>query len=169
VRRSSLRAQSREFRMSDQYDSLLLDAYRGELFGDGFFGAIAEQFDGEQRQKAELLQQIEQRTAAVLRPLVEPSMLAALDESDARASGPALVEAQGHFDWDGFLRALHDALPAFLADFVRVRELAPDPDAPALVALVQHEQTINAFAELELAGHRDVSGALLERYLATAP
>jgi hypothetical protein len=155
--------------MSDQYDQLMLEAYRGELFGDGFFGAIARLFDGEQHEKAELLQQIEQRTAAVLRPLVDPGMLAALDEDEARASGPALVEAQGRFEWDGFLEALHDALPAFLADFVRTRELAPDPNDPALVALVQHEQTISSFAELELAGHRDVSRALLERYLATAP
>jgi hypothetical protein len=37
------------------------------------------------------------------------------------------------------------------------------------VALVQHEQTLSAFADLELAGHDDVSRALLERYLATAP
>jgi hypothetical protein len=88
--------------MRDQYDKLLLDAYRGELFGDGFFGALAAHFEGEQRTKVELLQQIEQRTAAALRPLVDPGLLAALDEEEARASGPAVIEAQGEFDWDGF-------------------------------------------------------------------
>lgn len=155
--------------MSDQYDTLLLSAYRGELFGDGFFGALTERYEGEQRDKTALLQQIEQRTAAVLRPLVDPALLAALDEDEARASGPALVEAQDDFEWDTFLKSLHDALPTFLADFIRTRELAPEPNDPALVALVAHEQTIAAFADLELAGHRDVSRALLERYLATAP
>ena len=155
--------------VADQYDTMLFEAYRGELFGDGFFGAVAAQFDGEQRTKCEGLQQIEQRTAAALRPLVDPGLLATLDEEEARDSGPALVAAQGQFEWNGFLHALHDALPAFLADFVRVRELADDPNAPALVALVQHEQTISAFTELEVAGHRDMSLALLERYLTTAP
>jgi hypothetical protein len=155
--------------MSDQYDELLLEAYRGELFGDGFFGVLAAHFEGERRTKVELLQQIEQRTAAALRPLVDPGLLASLDEDEARAAGPAVIEAQGEFDWDGFLQALHDALPAFLADFIRVRELADDPNDPALVALVQHEQTLSAFADLELAGHRDVSRTLLERYLEDAP
>jgi hypothetical protein len=155
--------------MADQYDSLVLDAYRGELFGDGFFGAVAEQFDGEQRAKVELLQQIEQRTAAVLRPLVDPGLLAALDEDAARKSGDDLVAAQGTFEWATFLRGLHDALPGFLAAFVRTRELADDPNDGALVALVQHEQTIATFTDLELDGHVDVSRALLERYLATAP
>jgi hypothetical protein len=115
------------------------------------------------------LQQIEQRTAAVLRPLVDPARLAGLDEDAERASGPTFVDANTVFDWDGFVRALHDALPGFLANFVRLRELADDPDAPAFAALVAHEQTIATFADLELAGLRDVSRPLLERYLATAP
>jgi len=34
-----------------------------------------------------------------------------------------------------------------------------------LVALVTHEQAINAFAELELAGHADRSRAVLDWYL----
>jgi hypothetical protein len=155
--------------MADHYETLLLDAYRGELFGDGYFGAVAARVEGEQRTKAELLQRIEQRTAAMLRPLVGPALLATLDEDAERASGPALVDPSAAFDWDGFVRALHDALPGFLAGFVRLRELADDPDAPAFAALVAHEQTIATFADLELAGLRDVSRPLLERYLATAP
>jgi hypothetical protein len=48
-------------------------------------------------------------------------------------------------------------------------ELAPDPHDPALVALVAHEQAISAFAQLEIAGHHDISTAVLTRYLETAP
>ena len=65
--------------------------------------------------------------------------------------------------------ALHDALPMFLDGFVRARELADEPNHPALAALIAHEQTIAAFTDLELAGHGDSARALLERYLATAP
>jgi hypothetical protein len=64
---------------------------------------------------------------------------------------------------------LHDALPPFLANFVRLRELADDPHDRALSALVAHELAINAFAELELAGHPDLAGVVLTRYLEGAP
>jgi hypothetical protein len=154
--------------MADDYSTLVLDAYKGELFGDGFFGALAPQFDGERREKVELLQRIEQRTAAVLKPLVDPGLLASLDEDETRATGPALADGQ-KFEWDGFLHGLHDALPAFLDGFVRARELADDPNHPAFAALVAHEETISAFTDLELAGHTSSARALLERYLATAP
>ena len=69
--------------------------------------------------------------------------------------------------WDGFVKGLHDALPPFLADFVRLRTLAPDPGDPALVELIAHEQAINAFAELELAGKSDRSLAVLQWHLET--
>ena len=49
------------------------------------------------------------------------------------------------------------------------RELADDPEHPALAALVAHEQTIAAFTDLELSGHADVTRAFLERYLVSAP
>ena len=39
----------------------------------------------------------------------------------------------------------------------------------ALTALVAHEQAISAFAQLEIAGHHDISSVVLTRYLETAP
>ena len=48
---------------------------------------------------------------------------------------------------------------------MRLRELADDPADPALVALVTHEQAINAFAELELIGKGDRSKSVLDWYL----
>ena len=59
--------------MADEYDTLILQAYCGELLGDALFGAPAPRLDGERREKMELLQQIEQRTAAMLEPLVDPA------------------------------------------------------------------------------------------------
>ena len=87
----------------------------------------------------------------------------------------ATLRAQGHeignadIGWDAFVTGLHDALPSFLANFVRLRTMAVDADDPALVALVAHEQAINAFAELELAGHPDRSRAVLDWYLEGRP
>jgi hypothetical protein len=155
--------------MADEYDTLVLNAYLGELLGDGLFGALAAQLDGERREKVALLQTIEQRTAAVLEPLVDPALLASVDADEERAKGASMGSMAQQLEWEAFLTALHTELPKFLDGFVRARELADDPEHPALAALVAHEETIAAFTQLELGGHGDSARSLLERYLATAP
>ena len=49
----------------------------------------------------------------------------------------------------------------------RTSSIAPDPSDPALVSLINHEQAINAFVELELAGCSDRSLAVLQWHLET--
>jgi hypothetical protein len=150
------------------YNTLLLEAYKGELFGNAIFSEMAGRAEWtENRGALELLATIEGRTADTLRPLVDRAGIDVGDEEEARQQGRELGAVGG--SWDGFVKALFDALPPFLANFVRLRELADDPHDPALAALVAHEQTISAFAQLEMAGHHDVSTALLTRYLETAP
>ena len=149
------------------YDELLLDAYQGELFGNAIFSEMAGRDEWrEHRDALELLATIERRTADALRPLVDATGIE-VDEDESRRSGRELGALGG--SWDGFVKALFDALPPFLANFVRLREVAADPHDPALAALVAHEQAISAFAQLELAGFHDVSTALLSRYLESAP
>jgi hypothetical protein len=149
------------------YDQLLHDAYTGELFGTAIFGEMAGRDEWrEHRATLEALAAIEQRTAGVLRPLVDAAGID-VDEEKPQREGRELGAIGG--SWDDFVKALFDALPPFLANFVRLRELAGDPHDPAFAALVAHEQTISAFAQLELAGHRDISTTLLTRYLETAP
>ena len=153
--------------MSD-YEHLLLDAYKGELFGDGIFSEMAARDDWrDHRDTLQTLAHIEARTAAALRPLVDAAGIDVGDEDEGRRLGREMGSAVG--SWDGFVKALFDALPQFLANFVRLRELAPDPRDPALTALVAHEQAISAFAQLEIAGHHDISSLVLTRYLETAP
>jgi hypothetical protein len=89
--------------------------------------------------------------------------VSAEDEASARAPGTE-IGAVG-LEWDAFVKGLHDALPGYLAAFVRLRSIASDASNPALVALVTHEQAINAFAELELAGKPDCSLAVLQWHL----
>lgn len=152
--------------MDDEYRTLLLDAYKGELFGEALFGAFAgRESNGDHIEKLRALEQIERSTASHLRPLVDaagitvsPADVATLCEH-GREIGAAGIE------WDVFVKSLHDALPPFLANFVRLRTLATDSSDLALVALIAHEQAINAFAELELAGKADHSIAVLQWHL----
>lgn len=149
-----------------EYRTLLVDAYKGELFGEALFGVFAaRESDRDHVMKLRALEQIERRTASRLRPLVESAGLAVsrTDVEAVRVQGREIGGAD--LEWDVFVKGLHDALPSFLANFVRLRTLAADPSHPGLVELVAHEQAINAFAELELAGESDCSMAVLQWHL----
>jgi hypothetical protein len=135
-----------------EYEHLLLEAYKGELFGDALFGALADaQPDPDRREKLRTLQTVEARTATSLRRLVADAGLSS-EPGSSRQDG---VELAGRIDpenWHGFMQGLHDALPPFLEKFERLREIARNPNDPALIALCNHEQAIQRFAALELAG-----------------
>ena len=153
--------------MNDEYRALLLDAYKGEILGEALFGAFAARESGDRAVKLRVLERIEGTTASQLRPLVDAAEIdVADDEATARAQGREIAEGMD-IEWDVFVTGLHDALPSYLANFVRLRTMAVDANDPALVALVAHEQAINAFAELELAGKADCSLAVLQWHLET--
>jgi hypothetical protein len=156
--------------MNDEYTKLLTDAYRGELLGEALFDTFAaNETDPDRIAKLRVLQRIEGDTAARLRPLAVAAGIEVdgADDETARSRGREIGSAG--IAWDGFVKGLHDELPPFLAGFVQLRAIADDPADPALVALITHEQAINAFAELELAGHPDRSRAVLDWYLEGAP
>jgi len=156
------------FGMNDDYRSLLFDAYKGELLGDALFGAAAaRESDADRAEKLRALQRIEADTASRLRPLVDAAEIhvGVQDEETVREQGREIGAAG--IEWDVFVKGLHDALPGYLANFVQLRTLATNASDPALVALIVHEQAINAFAELELTGRSDCSLAVLQWYLET--
>jgi len=148
-----------------EYDDLLLDAYRGEVLGAALFGAMADAAtDDRQREQLRALQQVEARTATRLRDLVDAAGL------DSVADGPTsdglrMAEATGGGDWSAFLTTLRGALPPFLANFDRLRELG-SPDDPVLEDLVAHERAIDRFAELELEGRHVEALDVLDAHLA---
>jgi hypothetical protein len=148
------------------FEELLVEAYRGEIFGEAFFGTMAAgESDPARLEMLRLLEQIEARTRGRLHPLVDELGLDPGDEAAPQRDGVDLATAVVKGPWVDFVQGLRHLLPGFLADFVRLRELSDDPDHPALAELVAHEQTISAFADLELAGHHDEARAVLARYL----
>jgi hypothetical protein len=149
-----------------EYQDLLLAAFEGERFGEAFFATMAEgETDPGRLAKLRTLQEIEARTAVALEPLVEQAGLPIGDGAESVRAGRELGAASAAGAWDTFTKGLNDALPDFLASFVRCRELAPDSQEPALVALIAHEQAISTFAQLECAGRGDLSHAPLQWYL----
>src|SRR4051812_26437025 len=124
-----------------QREELLIDAYRGEVFGAAFFaGMAAAESDADRLSKLRALERIEGRTAGVLRQHAAATGVD-LDghDDEPRRQGEELAAAAAAGGWDPFVRGLHDALPSFLASFVHLRELSADPHDAALRTLVAHE------------------------------
>jgi hypothetical protein len=137
----------------NEYETRLLDAYDGEIFGEAFFGTLAAaQPDADRREKLATLQTVEARTARSLRRLLADSGLRERDPDLTRRRGEELAQVLDPENWHEILQGLLAELPKFLDDFVLLRDIAPRPGDPALVALVNHEQAIERFAQLELAG-----------------
>jgi hypothetical protein len=148
-----------------EYEDLLLDAYRGELLGESLFGAMADtEPDDARREKLRALEAVEARTASRLQVLIETSRIDAGDEQAPRADGLRLVEGMGDQPWLPFLENVRRALPAFLANFERLRSIGA-PDDPILAELVAHEQAIDRFAELEGEGRSAEALAVLGAHL----
>lgn len=148
-----------------EYADLLLDAYRGELLGEALFGAMADtEGDDAQREKLRALEAVEARTASRLAVLIETSRIDAGDEQAPRADGLRLAEGMGDQPWLPFLESLRSALPAYLANFERLRSIGA-PDDPILAELVAHEQAVDRFAELEGEGRSAEALAVLSAHL----
>src|SRR5688572_24634143 len=98
-----------------QYNDLLRDAYRGQIFGASFFGALAEkQPHEERREKLRTLETVEARTAQSLRRLVAEAGIGEIDEAAARREGTDLAAAIDPENWNGFVSGLKAALPPYL-------------------------------------------------------
>lgn len=148
-----------------EYQTLLRDAYRGEHFGDGLFGALAaKQPDRDRREKLQLLQTVEARTAQSLKRLAGKAGVLG-GERAARQSGVDLAAGIAPEEWHMFVTQLRDALPPFLANFERLRDIGGTPVDPALTALVNHERAIARFAELEVDGESEKSLKPLQAHL----
>jgi len=149
---------------TSQYDDLLLDAYRGEVFGEAFFGALLDGALGAEHAAAiAALRDIEAQTASRLRTRVDAHGLQYA--GDPHGEGTELGTASSAGSWSGFLSSLRQFLPDFLGRFEQLRAL--DPADPVFDDLVAHEQAIDRFAELALEGDEPAGLAVLRAHLAT--
>jgi len=139
-----------------EYDDLLCEAYRGEVFGESFFRSLAHaELGNMQHEKLRLLQDVEAQTASRLRPLIDaagrlrPPLRAAtwqtligllavtgmrkseacrLDDDHVDLDAATLLILDSKFGKSRRL-FLHDSTVTALRDYRRHRDLwFPDPD-----------------------------------------
>jgi hypothetical protein len=135
-------------------------AYVGELFGETLFSVMAKSTaDLTQRSKLTVLARLEARMQLVLRPMMESYEIGVPDRSEHDERAEVAAAALNDEPWEVFLREFEPSTTRTLEGYQRLREAAPDPDDPVLLALVAHEEALREFARAELRGegHRSLS------------
>lgn len=142
--------------------------YRGEVYGEAFYGAVSELLgDPDHARKFAVLKELEVAVRARLRPLME--RLGGDTSRDGEWYERGLRDAPEYagMPWDELMARFADELKLDIAEYEILEALAERGDEEALHFLVEHERVSLAFAERELAGRRDDSldlvVALLDR------
>ena len=149
-------------------------AYVGEIFGETLFSVMAKSTaDVTRRSKLTVLARLEARMQLVLRPMMESHDIGIPDRSEHDERAQSAAAALNDEPWEVFLREFEPSTTRTLEGYQRLRESAPDPDDPVLLALVAHEEALREFARAELLGegNRSLSpvSAVLARLEADSP
>lgn len=137
--------------------------FEEEIAGEAYFGAIAARLGGEERDKMQLMADVETRAAEVAAPLLQRHGLTPRPREELHAEGrkqAAGVKA----DYGALIARWRKEFPAYMEDFARLEAMAPEGDLPALRELTQHETAAIDFLKAEAKGEED-SARHLRAYL----
>lgn len=137
---------------SGYLDTLLL-YFEEEIMGEAYFLGLADHFDGPgEREKLNLLAQVERHAAEAVRPLLHKYGLSPRTDAELKPLGQAWVERHGRWDWYKLVKNMSVRYPGYVDDFERLESMAPGEDLPALKILTEHEVVAIEFANREVAG-----------------
>jgi len=155
-------------RATDDPDYLptLLRYWEEEIEGEAWFRALAERIDDPRRkEQLLLLAEVERRTAADVRPLLERHGLTPRPETELVAAGRAEA-ASGPCDWNALAAGMREAYPGYVGAFRALEAIGPAEDAALLARMTDHEVQALAFLERDHAGDPKSTEPLL-RFLST--
>ncbi len=134
-------------------------AWRGEVWGEAFFLALAEHGAVSAiRDRIEMLARLEAWTRERLRPLVERLGLDSSLREDDRAGGRGRSAAWAGLDRDQIMTRLAELVVPYVVRYDRLAEAAAaGADRAILADLAEHERALAAFAREELNGNGDRS------------
>lgn len=139
-------------------------AYHGEVYGEAMFAGMAEAVaDPTRSAHLGVMAIVERQTKEQLAPLCDRE---GIERDDARfeAKGRALAEraARPNWDWDRFLHTFEPITDQALLRYRSMQQvLAPGGDAATMRSLVTHEEVLQRYAQIALAGEPDPVGPLL--------
>lgn len=148
-------------------DTLLL-YYEEEIEGEAYFLELASVFEPAlQKQKLELLAEVERHAAAAVEPLVAKYNLTPRSVSDLVKSGQKQAR-ETNMNWSVLIDDMTKTYPAYLAAFRNLESIGPAIDRQRLSFLTQHEVAAIAFLDAEVVNAPNSATPLYD-YLATRP
>ncbi len=139
--------------MKKDYGKLVNNTYQGEVGGEAFFIALGEQFENsEQSYKMRVLARLEFETAQQLKPLVEQLGYSTKPDTGALRRGAAEAEKYSGIPWTEIMISLQKEIIKFVKEYRGLEEMSPDRDILILRYLTRHEEVLQEFTELEIAG-----------------
>ncbi|SDT11660.1 hypothetical protein [Jiangella sp. DSM 45060] len=151
--------------MTGRYAELLRWAHDGEVFGAAFLRALAGgSAHTEHRAELTALLDLEERTLALLAPVVAAS-LGPVDDAAALSRAAAYAARVAAAPWDAFLTDLADGAVRALPRFAELVAAAPADQRVRFERLAEHERVVGEFARLSLAGDTPSALAVVEAHL----
>jgi hypothetical protein len=140
-----------------EYPACLRDLLDSEIFGEAISLALLEvaKNDREKFQFATLLQ-LETETKARLRPLLYRYGIS-LAESVPTEEIQEIVKGYQQASWEDFAAANKTVVQTFLDRFKEIAEVGPEEDRGILESMIQHEQAILRWFDMESRGEREGS------------
>ena len=148
------------------YADGLYDAWVGELQGEAFFEQVAQNATGEQRAKWETLAELERVTGRRMAALLTERNVS-LEPPEFAGELADAVQGYAAMPFVKAVSAMRPILDAAIGRFEALLAQAPAAEREAVQFLVDHEQAILSFVELEEAGQGaaslDAARTLIER------
>ena len=129
------------------------EAWKGEVFGEVFFTELA-QLDKEasMEPKWNTLAELERVTAGVLLPLVRRYGLPMKPPAEERTRGEQEAKRFSTMPHEEFMAYLEPYLEEVVAKYQTLRDDAPSTDATPMQFLVDHEEALLRFVQIERGG-----------------
>lgn len=136
-----------------QLADLVRQAHDGEVLGEALFGhLLATEPEPHRRVMMLAAQLLEEQTKISIAGLAADLGVAVGEAPDQRAAGEKAAEALAAMSWPDRMRAIAGATGAYRSLYEQLASVVPDRDHPALVELLAHERSLNAFATAEADG-----------------
>ena len=129
-------------------EELWVESYQGEVFGETFFGLLADrESDSGHRHQLEVLTRLERETKLLAEPVFDRNGFDRRDSAASTATAVELAGAFGSLTWDDLLGSIGPITDQFLAKYRELVGLCDDAaDRSVAEAYVAHEEAIAALA-----------------------
>jgi hypothetical protein len=144
------------------YLARIAELYVAEILGEGLASRWLElASDSDRKYKLSLFLQLESEAKVRLRPLLGRHGLSLVEDESQRATGAAVANRFAAVPWREAMATLADLAVPYVHRFQELLDVALPEDAPLVLFMVNHEQSIVRIAAQEAAGKGNMDRELL--------